>query len=124
MLTNPIQEAEAPSGQLPDMPIDPTWIRQGNPVARGSILNQSKDKCVVSGLWTCEPGEFDYTFAGDEFVHVFEGEATVTSSDGGQSVQLSAGKMAHFPCGLTTRWRVTTALRKFFVLRFPAPLES
>lgn len=123
MQTSPIQLAESLQGQLPDMPIEPAWIRAGNPVARGAILTQSEDKCVVSGLWSCEPGEFDWTFPADEFIHVFSGNATVTGPDG-QSVALSAGKMAHFPVGLKTRWHVTEPIRKFFVLRFPAPFES
>lgn len=119
-----IQEATAPVGLLPDMPIEPAWIRHGNPVARGAIVTQSEDKKVVSGVWTCEPGEFDWTFAVDEFIQVLEGEATVTVEGNEQSVTLSPGKIVHFPLGLKTRWHVTKPLRKFFVLRSPEPLES
>jgi len=118
-----IQESTAPFGLLPDMPIEPSWIVQGDPIARGQIVTQSADKKVVSGVWTCEPGEFDWTFAADEFIQVLEGKATVTVEEGAQQVTLLPGKIVHFPLGLKTRWHVIKPLRKFFVLRMPEPLE-
>ena len=118
-----MQVATAPVGVLPAMPIEPSWIVEGNPVARGQIVTQSEDKKVVSGVWTCEPGEFDWTFAADEFIHVLEGEATVIVEVGDQKVTLSPGKIVHFPLGLRTRWHVIKPLRKFFVQRMPEPLE-
>ena len=117
-----ILTAESPTGTLPDMPIDAVFIKDGNPVARGSVLTQSADKKVSSGLWTCEPGKFDWTYEWDEFVHVLEGEVTITE-DGGTSYTLRPGDMAHFPLGLNTHWHVTKAVKKFFVLRTPEPLE-
>ena len=55
-----IVAASAPADPLPDMPIDAAKITDGNPVARGVVLNQSADKKLSSGLWTCEPGQFDW----------------------------------------------------------------
>jgi len=69
MATLTIQTKSRPAGALPDMPIDPSWIKEGNPVARGAILTQTDDKKVSSGLWSCEPGKFEWTFGWDEFVH-------------------------------------------------------
>jgi hypothetical protein len=117
-----IVTANSPAGVLPDMPIEPAWIKEGNPVARGTILTQSADKKVSSGLWTCEPGKFEWTFGWDEFVHVLEGEFTITEEDGA-SYTLSAGDMAHFPIGLKTDWHVKQPVKKFFVIRTPDPLE-
>ncbi len=114
--------ASGPEGPLPDMPIDAELITAGNPVARGAILNQSADRTLSSGLWTCEPGEFDWAYTWDEFVYIFAGEVTITE-EGGKSYTVGPGDMAHFPLGLKAHWRVVKAVRKFFVLKTPEPLE-
>ena len=113
--------AKAPAGELPDMPIEADMITAGNPVARGAILTQSEDRKVSSGLWTCEPGEFDWNFTWDEFVYVLEGEVTITE-EGGKSYTLGPNDMVRFPLGLKTHWKVTRSVRKFFVVRTPEPL--
>ena len=118
-----IKAAKSPSGKLPDMPIDPSWIKKGTPVARGTILTQSADQRVSSGLWSCEPGEFEWTFAWDEFIHVLEGEVTITEDGGGERYTLKPGDMAHFPLGLKTHWNVAKTVKKFFVIRTPEPLK-
>ena len=123
MTTTMIQFTSAPTGELPDMPIEPDWIEEGNPRARGLILTQTADKKVSSGVWTCEPGKFAWTFTWDEFVHVLEGEVTITEDESGHIVTLCPGEMAHFPCGTMTHWHVVKPLRKFFVIRTPLALE-
>ena len=117
-----IMTAETPSGALPDMPIDPSQITAGNPVGRGAVLNQSADKTLSSGLWTCEVGEFDWEYTWDEFVHVLEGEVTITEV-GGKSYTVRPGDMAYFPNGLRAHWKVTKPVRKFFVLKTAEPLD-
>ena len=117
-----IVTAGSPPDPLPDMPIDPELITAGNPVARGAVVNQSTDKKLSSGLWTCEPGEFDWTYTWDEFVYIFEGEVTITE-EGGKSYTVRPGDMAHFPIGLKAHWQVKEKVRKFFVLKTPEPLE-
>ena len=77
-----IQSAEAITGDLPDMPIEPSWIQEGTPVARGTVLVQSADKMLSSGLWSCTAGKFRWEFGWDEFVHVLEGGATITEEGG------------------------------------------
>ena len=74
MASDKLQTASPNSEPLPPMPIEPSWIKDGNPVACGTVLTQSADKKVSSGLWSCEPGKFEWTFGWDEFVHVLEGE--------------------------------------------------
>ena len=122
MTTLTIQAAAAASGELPDMPIEPSWILAGAPRARGTVLLQSEDKLVSSGLWSCSAGKFKWEFGWDEFVHVLEGEVTITE-EGGETYTLRPGDSAHFPIGLKTEWHVPVAVRKFFTLRTPAPLE-
>jgi uncharacterized cupin superfamily protein len=118
-----IQTAPADTAELPPMPIEPSWITEGDPVARGTILTQSADKRVSSGLWSCQPGKFEWTFSWDEFIHVLEGEVEIREDGTDNSVTLRAGDMAHFPLGMKTHWHVKQAVRKFFVIRTPEPLE-
>jgi uncharacterized cupin superfamily protein len=118
-----LQTASTGVGELPEMLIEPSWIKEGNPVARGTIVTQSEDKKVSSGLWSCEPGKFEWTFSWDEFVHVLEGEVDITEDGTGKTVTLGPGDMAHFPLGMKTHWHVKKPVRKFFVIRTPEPFE-
>ena len=123
MSTATLQSAETPAGALPDMPIEPSWIKEGNPVARGAVLTQSADKRVSSGLWSCEPGQFEWTFSWDECVHDLEGEIDISAEGSEPTQTLRAGDMAHFPLGMKAHWHVKQAIRKFFVIRTPEPFE-
>lgn len=122
MATLTIQSAAMPT-ELPDMPIEPAWIKEGNPVAKGTILTQSEDKKISSGVWSCQPGKFEWTFGWDEFVTVFEGEVDITEDGTDNTITLRAGDNAHFPIGMKTHWHVKQAVRKFFVIRTPEALE-
>ena len=122
MTTLTIQQAAAFSGELPDMPIEPSWILQGSPRARGTVLLQSADKLVSSGLWSCSAGKFKWEFGWDEFVHILAGEVTITEV-GGDTYTLRPGDSAHFPIGLKTEWHVADSVRKFFTVRTPEALE-
>jgi len=121
MNTMNLSKADAEHGELPPMPITPAWILEGAPTARGTILLQSADKLVSSGLWSCTAGRFRWEFSWDEFIHVLEGEVTIRDASG-KSIRLAAGDMAHFPRGLVTEWHVPNYVRKFFTLRTPEPL--
>ena len=123
MATLTIQHAPTSAGDLPAMPIEPSWITEGDPVARGTVVAQSEDKKVSSGLWSCEPGKFEWTFSWDEFVHVLEGEVEITEDGTDNTITLRPGDMAHFPLGMKTRWHVKQKVRKFFVIRTPEPFE-
>ena len=117
-----ILSTQAPEGGLPDMPIDAAQITSGNPVARGAILAQSSDRKVTSGVWSCEPGAFDWDYTWDEFVYVMEGSVKIRQ-EGGEEHLLGPGDTAHFPVGIRTHWEVIEPMRKFFVLRTPEPFE-
>jgi uncharacterized cupin superfamily protein len=114
-----MKAAPHPVGQLPDMPLDPATILAGRPAARGIVLLENHSGNIASGIWTCEPGEFRLTFTGDEFMHVLDGEVTITD-ESGHSLTLRRGDSAHFPHGLKSKWVVTQTLRDFFVLCRPS----
>lgn len=116
-----IQVVSRMSGDLPDMPIEPSWILEGTPRARGKVLLQSADRKVSSGLWDCSAGRFQWTFGWDEFVHILEGEVTI-AQQGGPTVTLKPGDAAHFPVGLKTEWLVPRYVKKVFTVRTSEPL--
>jgi uncharacterized cupin superfamily protein len=111
METPRLHKVDAFRGELPDMPL-----------AKGKVLLQSADKLVSSGLWSCTAGRFRWVFAWDEFIHVAEGEVTITE-EGGKTYTLRAGDFAHFPLGLKTEWLVPKFARKWFTLRTPEPFN-
>jgi len=114
--------APMPTEVWPAMPLDSSAIRGGNPIAQGMILTQSGDRKVSSGFWACSPGSFDWEYTWDEFVHVLEGEVSIQDQHG-RTYHLGVGDTAHFPRGMKTTWEVKRAVRKFFVIRTPEPLN-
>jgi uncharacterized cupin superfamily protein len=120
MTTLAIQKAEAFQGELPEMPIEPSWVIEGTPQARGTVLVQSADKLVTSGLWSCTAGKFQWVFSWDEFVHILDGEVVI-SEEGGETYTLNPGDFAHFPLGLKTKWHVPNFVKKAFTIRTPEP---
>src|SRR5262245_6934086 len=115
-----ILKADAAPSELPPMPIDPSWILEGKPTARGTVLVQSADKLLSSGLWSCTAGKFKWTFSWDEFIRVLEGEVTITDQTG-KTITLKEGDIAHFPRGAETRWHVPHFVKKVFTLRTTEP---
>jgi uncharacterized protein len=104
---------------LQPLPIDPSWIKKGAPVARSLTLSRSPDALLTAGLWDCTGGTFTWIFRRDEIVHILEGEVRV--HDGGTMHVLIPGRVAYFPRGLETIWEVPTYVKKAFVLRAPPP---
>ena len=116
-----IQPVPVPA-QLPAMPIEPVeLIQEGNPEARGAVLNQSAGKRLSSGVWSCTAGKFKWRYTWDEFVQIIEGEVVITEV-GGVSHTLNPGDCAHFPKGLHVHWNVMKNVRQLFVLSTDEPL--
>ncbi len=82
---------------LRPLPIDPSWIKKGDPVARSVTLSKSPDGLLTAGLWDCTAGTFTWIFRRDEIVHILEGEVRV--HDGPTTHVLVPGSVAYFPCG-------------------------
>lgn len=70
---------------------------------------------VWAAVVTIDPCAFKYTFAGDETIHVLNGEATV-EVDETQTVELRPGTIASFRKGTSSRWRIQKSFREFVVL--------
>jgi uncharacterized cupin superfamily protein len=108
----------AAEDRLPAMPIDPTWIREGNPSACGRLHVQSGDRLLGAGIWECTPGTFDWRYVWDEFCFITAGEVDLIEADGTRRT-MGAGDLVHFRLGSTVRWVVKETVRKAFFIRLP-----
>ena len=104
---------------LAPLPIEPSRIKQGAPVARAITLSESPDSLLTVGLWDCTAGTFVWIFSSDEIVHIVEGEVRVR--EGATTHVLVPGRLAYFPRGLETIWEVPAYVKKLFILRAPPP---
>jgi uncharacterized cupin superfamily protein len=79
----------------------------------------SIDETPQAAIWRVLPGsapeEFPYEFHGNELMHVLEGVLEV-AVEGGETVTIRAGEVAYFPAGTRSIWRLTTPLRKLFMV--------
>jgi uncharacterized cupin superfamily protein len=114
---------EASRDDLLPQPIDPSWIKEGTPMARALTLTESPDGLLTTGIWDCTAGRFTWIFGTDEIVHILEGEVTVV--DGDRTHHLVPGSVCYFPQGLETVWSVPKYVKKTFVLRaaYRSPLR-
>ena len=110
---------ESSRGDLASHPIDPSWVREGNPVARAVTLTESPDGLLTTGLWDCTAGRFIWIYGLDEIVHILEGEVHV--DDGTRTHHLVPGSILYLPHGLETTWTVPKYVKKMFVMRTARP---
>lgn len=111
------------SVELKSAPIQPDWIRGGNPVARNAELSRSDDRTACTLIWDCTPGQFEWRYDIDETIHILEG--SVVLDDGvTPSRRLGPGDVVFFPAGAVVHWTVETHVRKlaFFRRQLPKPL--
>jgi uncharacterized cupin superfamily protein len=108
---------ETSRSDLKPDPIEPSWIKDGSPIARSVTLSRSLDGSLTAGLWDCTAGRFTWIFKFDEVAHILEGEVHV--SDGATTHVLLPGSVMHFPRGLKTDWKVPRYVKKSFTLRAP-----
>ena len=109
---------------LEPMPIDPDWILEGNPVARGKLVAFTPDRISHVVVWECTPGMFRWHFnMGEEIAYLLDGEVFVTPQDGPER-RMTGGDIAVFPSESSAIWRVTKPLRKIAVLQkhMPKPI--
>lgn len=105
---------------LEDCPIEPDWVRAGQPHARAATHATARDGLASTHLWECSAGAFAWRFSVEETVLILDGEVRVTSP-GGQVRTLRAGDVGHFPAHTTWLWEVDGHVRKIAFCRREVP---
>jgi uncharacterized protein len=95
--------------------IDAKDIISGSPQAGDLVFSTSADSRETSGIWSCTPGSFHWTFDTDETSVILQGRVTVQMEDG-VTLHLGPGDLAFFPNGQKSIWKVEENLRKVYVL--------
>jgi uncharacterized cupin superfamily protein len=101
-------------------PIEPSWIIEGNPVARSCVLSQSADGLASTIVWECSEGKFNWYYDFDETILILEG-SIVLESDTMRPTRYSAGDVIFFRNGAHARWHVEDRVRKLALCRTAQP---
>jgi len=98
-------------GELPD-------ALEGNPRSSGRLLwrrEEGGERVVVAGLWVSTKGSRRLSMPGDELCYFLAGRATYTEHNG-ETIEVGAGSVVHFPSGWTGRCDVRETLRLTYML--------
>jgi uncharacterized cupin superfamily protein len=106
--------------ELTQCPIEPSWIIEGNPLARRFVLSRSDDGSAGMIFWDCTAGRFNWHYGMDESIYFLAGDVTVTDQQGA-SHRLTAGDTIFFPAGSSAEWHVERYVRKVAFCRVPLP---
>ena len=88
----------------------------GNPTMKTWIEYTSEDGSMISGWWSATPGTYHATYAAPEFVHVIEGEITITP-DGGQPVKIGPGDAFVVEADFKGTWVIEKEVFKHFTIK-------
>ena len=111
MLHPPVVQAAVEAAQLRATPINPDWIIDGSPTARTASLSRSADGSVWTDLWDCTRGSFHWHYHINETIHIVDGGAIITDSDG-TVWDVKAGDVIQFLVGTKAHWNVPHYVRK------------
>jgi uncharacterized protein len=101
-------------------PIYPSWVIEGNPIARNKVLSCSADGTASTFIWDCTAGRFNWFYDVDETVYVIEGGVMLRDQTGAAR-RLRAGDAIFFPAGTRAEWHVEDYIRKIAFCRVPLP---
>jgi uncharacterized protein len=109
--------------KLPQSPSDPItdvldgWKAvEGQPTMKTWVLHTSADGTMISGIWEATPGTWHVAYDGFEFVHLLDGELTITP-DGGTPVALKAGDAFAVEPHFAGTWKISKTVRKHFTAK-------
>lgn len=88
----------------------------GNPTMKTWVQHTTADGKVLSGTWAATPGTYHATYSAYEFVHLIEGEITITP-DGGAPVTVRPGDAFTISDDFKGTWKITKPVLKHFVVR-------
>lgn len=112
--------ASVTTGDLRAAPIEPSWVHEGMPIARNTLLSRSEDRMAWTMVWDCTAGKFEWHYDFDETIHFIEGSATI--SDGvGETKTYQAGDVLFIPRGAVCHWHVESYVKKVAFCRRTLP---
>jgi uncharacterized cupin superfamily protein len=106
---------------LTPRPIEPSWIIEGNPVARRCVLSESADGLASTMVWHCTEGKFHWYYDFDETILVLEG-SIVLESDTMPARRYGPGDVIFFRDGAHARWHVEGHVKKLAFCRKTQPV--
>ena len=89
---------------------------EGNPTMKTWIQHTSADGSVISGTWEATPGTYHATYGAYEFVHLIDGQITITP-DGGTSVTMTPGCAFTVEPGFAGTWKIEKPVKKHFCIK-------
>jgi uncharacterized protein len=108
-----------PTGALGSAPINPDWILVGDPQAHGVVLSETPDQAVLTVMWRCTPGKFNWHYDYDESVYFLSGEATIRDLESGIRHHVSSGASMMFTRGSVAEWTITKTVTKIATVHPP-----
>lgn len=93
------------------------WVKvEGTPTMKTWVQHTTIDGSVISGTWEATPGTWHTTYKFYEFVHLIEGQITITP-DGGAPVTMGPGDGFAVEAGFKGTWRIDAPVRKHFCIK-------
>jgi uncharacterized cupin superfamily protein len=120
MYRSPIETGNLAINLTP-RPIEPSWIIEGNPLARCGVLSQSADGLASTMIWECSEGKFNWYYDFDETILILEG-SIVLESDDMPPTRYGAGDVVFFRDGAHARWHVEGRVKKLAFCRKTQPV--
>ena len=108
------------AADLTSRPIEPSWIIEGNPVAKSSILSTSADGLASTMVWQCSEGKFNWYYDFDETILILEG-SIVVESDTMSPTRYGPGDVIFFRDGAHAKWHVEGHVKKLAFCRKTTP---
>ncbi|HXH44429.1 MAG TPA: cupin domain-containing protein [Bradyrhizobium sp.] len=106
---------------LEPSPIEPSWIIEGNPVARSRVLSTSEDRTAQTIVWQCTEGRFNWYYDIDETIMIMEG-SIVLESEGMPPKRYGPGDVIFFRDGAHAKWHVEGHVKKIAFCRKTNPV--
>ena len=116
----PLIEAGHRNAELKPSPIVRSWIIEGSPEARASVVSTSKCGSAWTMIWSCTEGKFHWYYDVDETIMILEG-SIVLECEGSSPKHYGAGDIILFREGAHAIWRVEGYVKKVAFFRRPFP---
>jgi uncharacterized protein len=93
------------------------WTKvEGNPTMKTWVQHSSIDGSVISGTWEATLGTWHARYTFYEFVHLIEGQITITP-EGKDAVTLRAGDAFVVEPGFSGTWAIEAPVKKHFCIK-------